>query len=84
MLVEDHLRLQNKLVGAPRNVSGSASSLTSANHSNSVAKAAEDLKEVLGDVKSWSRDTAGLPLDVWARFTFAFVSVTNNHLIFRL
>ncbi|XP_048496955.1 BEACH domain-containing protein C2 isoform X2 [Beta vulgaris subsp. vulgaris] len=64
MLVEDHLRLQSKLLCAQHTVNGTVSSLSSASRSNSSTMATGEPKDLLGDRKSWSGDTGGLPLDI--------------------
>ncbi|XP_021856517.1 BEACH domain-containing protein C2 isoform X2 [Spinacia oleracea] len=64
MLVEDHLRLQSKLLCARHTANGTVSSLSPASRSNSSTLAAGEPKDVVGDRKSWSGDTGGLPLDI--------------------
>lgn len=64
MLVEDHLRLQSKLKFAQRTANGTVSSLSSASRLNSLTMAAGEQKDALGDRKSWSGETGGLPLDI--------------------
>ncbi|XP_021748054.1 BEACH domain-containing protein C2-like [Chenopodium quinoa] len=64
MLVEDHLRLQSKIWCARHNASGAVPPLSSASQSHSSTVAAGEQKDVLGDRKSWSGDTGGLPLDI--------------------
>ena len=77
MLVEDHLRLQSKLFSDLQTGKGTLSSAACANPQNSLSTAAGDLKKVLGDRKSLSGDTGGLPLDVSARI-FITVGVIYN------
>lgn len=64
MLVEDHLRLQSKLLSALQTCNSTMSSAACANPQNSSSTAAGDLKKVSGDCKLLSSDTGGLPLDV--------------------
>lgn len=80
MLVEDHLRLQSKLLCAQHTVNGTVSSLSSASRSNSSTMATGEPKDLLGDRKSWSGDTGGLPLDVCACF-FSFLCYFNMQLV---
>nr|XP_023875242.1 BEACH domain-containing protein C2-like isoform X4 [Quercus suber]XP_023875243.1 BEACH domain-containing protein C2-like isoform X4 [Quercus suber] len=69
MLVEDHLRLQSKLSCASRAKDGSPSSISLAsplnNHPNSLTTGRESM-EAMGDRRSSSSDSGGLPLDVLA------------------
>lgn len=78
MLVEDHLRLQSKLLCARHTANGTVSSLSPASRSNSSTLAAGEPKDVVGDRKSWSGDTGGLPLDVCACVLFAFFGLMCN------
>ncbi|XP_075672033.1 BEACH domain-containing protein C2 isoform X2 [Castanea sativa] len=69
MLVEDHLRLLSKLSWASRAKDGSPSSFSLAsplnNHPNSLTTGRESV-EAMGDRRSSTSDTGGLPLDVLA------------------
>lgn len=66
MLVEDHLRLQSKLSCASHAIDSSPSplSLVSPLNSNSSNTVGGDTYGALGDSKSLSSDSGGLPLDV--------------------
>ncbi|KAK9910693.1 hypothetical protein M0R45_034645 [Rubus argutus] len=68
MLVEDHLRLQSKLSSASHAVDSSPSplSLVSPLNSNSSNTVGGDSYGALGDSKSLSSDSGGLPLDLLA------------------
>ncbi|XP_034709172.1 BEACH domain-containing protein C2 isoform X2 [Vitis riparia] len=70
MLVEDHLRLQSKLSCASHSVDGSVSPLSLvsplSNYSNSFKTIGEDSTEAVGNRKSLSGGSGGVPLDVLA------------------
>ncbi|GMY09403.1 BEACH domain-containing protein C2 isoform X2, partial [Fagus crenata] len=70
MLVEDHLRLQSKLSCASRTKDCSPSPLSLVsplnNHSNSLTTTGRESVEAVGDCRSSSSDTGGLPLNVLA------------------
>lgn len=70
MLVEDHLRLQSKLSCTSHSVDGSVSPLSLvsplSNYSNSFKTIGEDSTEAVGNRKSLSGGSGGVPLDVLA------------------
>ncbi|KAJ9680884.1 hypothetical protein PVL29_020019 [Vitis rotundifolia] len=70
MLVEDHLRLQSKLSCASHSVDGSVSPLSLVSplskYSNSFKTIGEDSTEPVGNRKSLSGGSGGVPLDVLA------------------
>lgn len=72
MLVEDHFRLQSKLYCALHSVDGSVSPLSIvsplSSYSKSFKSTGEEYAEAVGNRKSLSGSSGGVPLDVSMHF----------------